>query len=100
MSNSTLNQHHADAHAGFERNLIDRIRFAAKPANAVVNWRRCLRGCRTRRPIASPNSNQAEQQNDGKRGADRLSGTGDKTPKYSTMMTAMNSQRKRRNLPE
>ncbi len=24
-------QHHANAHAGFERNLIDRIRFAAQP---------------------------------------------------------------------
>ena len=89
-------QQHADAHAGLERNRVDRVRLALEAGE-----RRARVGvgvhadAEPRHAVAAEDADDAEEQDD----ADAQRLQPDSTPKYSTMTTAMKISRMARNLP-
>ncbi len=58
-------QHHADAHARLQRNLVNRIRFAAQPRKRRARVRKRVHAnAEPGHAVAARNSQQAERQND------------------------------------
>ena len=70
-------QHHADAHAGFERNLVDRERLAAQSGEGGARVGEGVDAdAEPGHAVAAGDADQAEHQNDGKRDRDGLAGHG------------------------
>ena len=68
-------QHHADAHAGLQRNLINRVGLAAQPGKRRPRIGKSIYAdSEPSHSVTSGDSQQAEQQNDRKRNADGLIG--------------------------
>ena len=68
-------QHHADAHAGLQRNLVDGIRLAAQAGEGGARVGEGVHAdAEPRHAVAAGDSDHAEQQNDGQRHRDRLAG--------------------------
>ena len=66
-------QHHADAHAGLQRNGVNRIGLAAQAGERCARvGKRVDPDAEPRHAVAARDSNQAEQQNDRQRHCDRL----------------------------
>src|SRR5215469_6564122 len=70
-------EHHSDAHAGFEGNVVDRIRLAAQARESGPGVREGVdANAEPRHGVTASHSDEAEEKNDGQRGAYRLAGNG------------------------
>ena len=78
-----------------QRNVIDRVRLAAQAGEGRARIGEGVHAnAEPGHAVAAADADQAEQQNDRQRHAMDLPGTGDSTPKYSTITMAMNTHRK------